>query len=69
MDFFHLQDLVNEASSTVKFFTPFGDFGEYVLPTTLDAYLGYRRRAMEFIEARNLRIAAYTRAPLIDPPA
>ena len=70
MDFFHLQDLVNEASSTVKFFTPFGDFGEYVLPTTLDAYLGYRRRAMEFIEARNRRIAAYMRAgPVIDPTA
>ena len=68
--FFQLQDLVNEASSTVKFFTPFGDFGEYVLPTTLDAYLGYRRRAMEFIESRNQRIAAYMRArPLIDPPA
>jgi hypothetical protein len=70
VDFFHLQDLVNEASSTVKFFTPFGDFGEYVLPRTLDAYLGYRRRAMEFIESRNQRIAAYMRArPLIDPPA
>ena len=53
VDFFHLQDLVNEASSTVKFFTPFGDFGEWVLPTTLDAYLAYRRRAMEFIESRN----------------
>ncbi|HXR69115.1 MAG TPA: hypothetical protein VN712_10835, partial [Dermatophilaceae bacterium] len=61
-DFFHLQDLVNEASSTVNFLTPFGDFGEYVLPTTLDAYLGYRRHAMEFIEARNRRIAAYMRA-------
>jgi Family of unknown function (DUF6994) len=63
--FFHLQDLVNETSSTVKFFTPFGDFGEYVLPTTLDAYLGYRRRAMEFISARNRRIAAYV---LVEPP-
>ena len=63
--FFQLQDLVNEASSTVKFFTPFGDFGEYVLPTTVDAYLGYRRRAMEFIKARNRRIAAYV---LVEPP-
>jgi hypothetical protein len=41
-----------------------------VLPTTLDAYLGYRRRAIEFIEARNRRIAASRRAgPLIDPTA
>jgi len=70
VDFFYLQDLVDEASSTVKFFTPFGDFGEWVLPTSLDAYLGYRRRAMEFIESRNRRIAAYQRPkPPIDPPA
>ena len=70
VDFFHLQDLVNEVSSTVKLFMPFGDFGEWVLPTTLDAYLGYRRRAMEFIESRNQRIAAYQRPrPLIGPPA
>jgi len=68
--FFHLQDLVNEASSTVKFFMPFGDFGDWVLPTTLNAYLAYRRRAMEFIESRNRRIIAYQRPkPLIDPPA
>jgi hypothetical protein len=70
VDFFHLQDLVNEDGPTVELFTPFGDFGEYVLPTTLDAYLGYRRRAMEFIESRNRRIAAYQRPrPLTDPPA
>jgi hypothetical protein len=50
---------VNEVRSTVKFFMPFADFGEWVLPTTLDDYLGYRRRAMEFIESRNRRIAAY----------
>jgi Family of unknown function (DUF6994) len=61
VNFFHLQDLVNEVSSTVKFFMSFGDFGEWVLPTTLDAYRGYRRRATEFIESRNLRIAACQR--------
>jgi hypothetical protein len=70
VDFFHLQDLVNEVSSAVKFFMPFGDFGEWVLPATLDAYRGYRRRAMEFIESRNRRIADYHRPrPLIAPPA
>ena len=62
VDFFHLQHLVDEASSTVKLFMPFGDFGERVLPTSLDAHLGYRRRAMEFIESRNRRIAAYQRS-------
>jgi hypothetical protein len=49
---------------------PFGDFGEWVLPTILDAYRGYRRRAMEFIESRNRRIADCHRPrPLTDPPA
>ena len=31
------------------------------LPETLDAYLGYRQLAIEFIESRNRRIAAYDR--------
>ena len=59
VDFFHLQDLVNEAASTVKFFTPFEDFTGSPLPATVDAYLEYRQRAIEFIESRNRRIAAY----------
>ena len=57
VDFFLLQDLVNEGT-TVKFFTPFDDFTGSPLPGTLDAYLGYRHRAIEFIESRNRRIAA-----------
>ena len=61
MDFFLLQDLVDEATSTVKFFTPFEDFTTSPLPGTLDAYRGYRQRAIEFIESRNRRIAAYDR--------
>ena len=62
VDFFLLQDLVNEVTSTVKFFSPFEDFTASPLPGTLDAYLGYRQRAIEFIESRNRRIAAYDRA-------
>jgi Family of unknown function (DUF6994) len=58
VDFFLLQDLVGEVTSTVKFFTPFEDFTASPLPVTLDAYLGYRQRAIEFIESRNRRIAA-----------
>ena len=59
VDFFHLQDLVNEDTSTVKFFTPFQDFTASPLPVTLDAYLSYRQRAIRFVESRNRRIAAY----------
>jgi hypothetical protein len=57
VDFFLLQDLVDEARSTVKFFTPFENFTTSPLPNTLDAYRGYRERSIEFIEARNHRIA------------
>jgi hypothetical protein len=59
VNFFHLQDLVNEANSTVKFFTPFQDFTDSPLPGTLDAYLSYRQSAIRFIQSRNRRIAAY----------
>jgi hypothetical protein len=59
VDFFHLQDLVNEVTSTVKFFMSFENFTTSPLPQTLDGYLGYRRRAIEFIESRNKRIASY----------
>jgi hypothetical protein len=62
VDFFHPQDLVNESTSTVKFFTPFDDFTTSPLPGTLDAYLWYRQHAAEFVESRNRRIAAYLRA-------
>ena len=62
VDFFHLQDLVDEFTATVKFFTPFEDFAASPLPGTLDAYLEYRQRAIEFVESRNRRIAAYARA-------
>ena len=58
MDFFHLHDLVDEATATVKFFMPFEDFIASPLPGTLDAYVEYRKRAIEFIESRNRRIAA-----------
>ena len=59
VDFFHLQDLVNEVTLTVKFSMPFEDFTASPLPGTLDAYFVYRQRAIEFIESRNRRIAAY----------
>lgn len=62
VEFFHLQDLVNEVTPTVKFSMPFEDFTASPLPGTLDAYLVYRQRATEFIESRNRRIAAHVGA-------
>ena len=70
VDFFHLQDLVSVATPTVRFFTPFEDFTGSPLPGTLDAYVVYRQRAIEFIESRNRRIAAHIGAgPLMNSPA
>ena len=58
VDFFLLHDLVDEVGLTVKFSVPFEDFTTSPLPRTLDAYLAYRQRAIEFIDLRNQRIAA-----------
>ena len=59
VEFFHLQDVVDESASTIKFFIPFADFTSSPVPATIDAYLDYRHRAIEFIQSRNQRIAAY----------
>ena len=61
-EFFLLQDLVTEVPLTVKFNMPFDDFTASPLPATPDAYVAYRKRAIEFIESRNRRIAAHVSA-------
>ena len=63
VDFFLLQDLVDEATYRVKFFTPFEDFATSPLPRHLSAYLAYRQQAMEFLHARNHRISVLMNAP------
>ena len=60
VDFFYLQDLVTADHSTIKFSIPFEGFDMSPLPRTLDAYLEYRDNSIEFIEARNRRIAGLT---------
>ena len=62
VDFFYLQDAVNEDTSTVKFSMPFQGFDASPLPGSVDAYLAYRQRAIEFIESRSRRIATYVGA-------
>ena len=61
--FFHLQDLVDSVTSTITFFMPFDGFTPSPVPRTLDEYLPYRQRAIEFITARNRRVAALINAP------
>lgn len=59
VDFFLLQDLVDGDYSAVRFFTPFGDFGTRPIPASLDEYREFKRLSLEFVEARNRRIAAW----------
>lgn len=61
VEFFLLQDLVTDDCSAVKFSLPFDDFRTSPLPQSVFDYLHYRRLAMEFIEARNLRMEAAVR--------
>jgi hypothetical protein len=59
VEFFMLQDLVTDDRSAVRFFMPFDDFHAPSVPSDGDTYKEYRRRSIEFIEARNCRIDLY----------
>lgn len=56
VEFFLLQDIVNDEFSAVKFFMPFDDFKTSPIPSSKDVYVLYMQHAVEFIEARNKRI-------------
>ncbi|MBA3361059.1 MAG: hypothetical protein H0T94_06265 [Acidimicrobiia bacterium] len=55
VSFFLLDDLVTDDHS-VNFFMPFDDFRPPSVPRDVPTYREYRRRSIEFIEARNRRI-------------
>lgn len=55
VNFFLLEDLVTDDCS-VTFFMPFDDFRSPSVPKDVGTYKEYRRRSIEFIEARNHRI-------------
>jgi hypothetical protein len=61
VEFFLLQDLVTDASA-VRFFMLFDDFNTPSVPGDGDTYKEYRRLSIEFIEARNRRIAKHALA-------
>jgi hypothetical protein len=52
---------VTDDGSAVTFFMPFDDFKTPSVPQDADTYREYRRRSMEFIDARNRRIEGYVR--------
>ena len=57
IEFFLLQDLVNDDRSAVTFFMPFNDFKPPSVPKDGDTYREFRRRSIEFIQARSRRSA------------
>lgn len=57
VEFFLLQDLVNDDFRAVRFFHPFEEFGKNVLPGSAEEYTSYMRRCLEFVDKRNKRIA------------
>lgn len=57
VDFFLLQDLLSE-DGRVNFFLPFIDFQTSAAPQSEEQYREYRRLTVEFVQARNRRIAA-----------
>ncbi len=63
VDFFLLNDLVSQDASAMKFFLPL-DFDASGLPKDADDYRAYRERMLEFLDARNRRIQACSRAVL-----
>lgn len=59
VEFFLLDDLVTADGSAVKFFSSFDNFHSSPVPNSLEEYLAYRQRAVDFIEGRNERIRAW----------
>jgi hypothetical protein len=64
VEFFLLQDLVNQDGSAVLVFPPFDDVKTRAVPADLDTYREYRRCTIDFVQTRNRRIERYTGASL-----
>lgn len=56
VNFFLLQDLVEEDGKAIRFFHSFDNFRTPAVPKTKDEYLEYLRRSNDFIAERNNRI-------------
>ena len=60
VDFFLLQDLVQENYLSIKYYLPFKDFDEPPLPKNLHEYQLYKNNTIVFINERNQRIKGLT---------
>lgn len=59
VDYFFLQDCVSEDYSTVKLWIENGNFKENPLPKTVNEYLKWIERQLDFVDKRNRRISEY----------
>lgn len=57
VEFFDLQDLVDESLETIKFILPFKGFMNTPYPTTIEEYSEYRHKTLNFVASRNARIS------------
>jgi hypothetical protein len=57
VNFFLLQDLVEDDGRAIRFFHPFADFVTPAVPKSKPDYLRYLQASNDFIRARNRRIA------------
>ena len=62
VDFFLLQDLVNENYKSVNFCLPFNSFNQTPLPNNIDQYRLYKKNMIAFLNSRNKRILNATLA-------
>lgn len=59
VDHFLLNDLIDDETGTIRFYLPFNNFERDALPTSAVEYRELMRRSMDFVSARNKRIARY----------
>ena len=60
VDFFLLQDLVDEDYSGIRFWHPFVSFDNQPLPENTEEYYAYKESVMNFINLRSKRILDYS---------
>jgi hypothetical protein len=59
VEFFHFQDLVTRDFDSVLFYLPFDNFERSGHQATKEECVAYRGKALEFIAARNRRMAEW----------
>lgn len=58
IDFFYLQDCVSENYQSVNFWIGDGDFSKDPMPQTVEEYLIWIEKQLDFVKKRNCRIAS-----------